>query len=151
MSLLEILVVVAIFAVLGIIVTQSVILTLRGSKKSESQVRVRENIGYALSVIERRLRNADSITSCDGQTVTYRDSQGISSTFSCVSGADSYVASASARLTSSEVLINTCSFVCDLTSSPPSVTVSLEATEASATGIEGARVSSSTKVYLRTY
>ena len=150
-SLLEILVAVAVFAILGVIVTQSIILTLRGSKKSESQVRARENLSYALSVIERQLRNADSITSCNAGTVAYKDSQGVSSTFSCVSGADSYVASSSARLTSNEVLINTCLFTCDLISSPPSVTISLEATEASATGIEGAQVSSSAKIYLRTY
>ena len=64
MSLLEILVVVAIFSILGVIVTRSVLLTLRGSKKSESQVKVRENVNYALAVIERQLRNADSIVTC---------------------------------------------------------------------------------------
>ena len=56
MSLLEILIVVAVFSILGVIVTRSVLLTLRGSKKSESQVKVRENVSFSLGVIERQLR-----------------------------------------------------------------------------------------------
>lgn len=153
MSLLEILVVVSVFAILGIIVTQSVILTLRGSKKSESQVRVRENLNYALSVIERQLRNADSVTTCpnpDSSRIDYSDSLGNAASFSCI---EAYVASGSARLTGSEIEVTACSFTCEagVSVNPPAVTVSLEAKEASAIGIEGAQVSSSTKVYLRTY
>lgn len=154
MSLLEILVVVAVFAILGIIVTQSVLLTLRGSKKSESQVRVRENINYALSVIERQLRNADALDSCSSSRVDYKDSDGLSTYFSCqISGSDSFVASGSARLTGSEISISSCEFSCDLgsSSSYPWVGVSLGATEAEAKGVEGASVTATTKVYLRTY
>jgi prepilin-type N-terminal cleavage/methylation domain-containing protein len=46
LSLIEILVVVAIFAILGIIVSSALVLTIQGTKKSESLVRVRENINY---------------------------------------------------------------------------------------------------------
>lgn len=148
MSLLEILVVVSVFAVLGILISQSVILTLRGSRKSESQVRVRENLNYALAVMERQLRNADAIDSCTPSILTYKDSLGNSTTFSCQ---NSYIASGAASLTSQQDVDVVCAFTCDLTSTPPSVTISIEAQEATSQGIEGAKVTALTKVYLRTY
>lgn len=159
MSLLEILVVVAIFAILGIITTRSVLLTLRGSRKSESTLKVRENVSYALSVIERQLRNADSvdIETCTGARVDYKDNFGNPASFSCVNmgGEDPYIASGAAqlRLTSNEVVVTTCSFTCEAGTSanPPFVDVSIAAKDAQAIGIEGASVTSSTKVYLRTY
>ena len=152
-SLLEILVAVAIFAVLGVMVTRSIALTLRGSKKSELTLKVRENIGYSLSVIERQLRNADSITSCSSDTeIGYIDSFGNPSTFSCegMDGGDPYIASGSARLTSNEVKITKCTFSCTSTE-PPAVNVSITAIDSQAEGVEGASVTASTKVYLRTY
>src|SRR3990170_3264778 len=64
-SIVELLVVVTIFTFLAIIVTQAVVLTLRGSRKGESLISVRENLDYAFAVMERQLRSARSITSCD--------------------------------------------------------------------------------------
>jgi len=158
MSLLEILVVVSIFAVLGVITTRAVLLTLQGSKKSESLVRVRENLNFALGTVERQIRNADSVTECpnpDANLITYADARGDASTFSCVNigSDDGYIASASARLTSDTVNVTTCSFVCAVGSSlnPPSVTITMEATDKSATGIQGSSVSTTTQIYLRNY
>jgi len=62
LSLIEILIVITIFAVIGILSTRSVFLTLRGAKKSDSLVRVRENVNNALSVIERQIRNSEKVT-----------------------------------------------------------------------------------------
>lgn len=158
MSLLEILVVVAIFSILGVIITRSVLLTLRGSRKSETQVKVRENINYSLTVIERQLRNADSIVECpnsDTTKIDYIDDAGSASSFSCqgVGGNDSYVASASARLTSDEIEITACSFVCTegTSANPPSVDISINAMDVNAVGIENTQVTTSTKIFLRTY
>jgi len=152
MSLIEILVVVAVFAILGVIVTQAVTLTLRGSKKSESQVRVRENLSYALSVMERQLRNANAVTVCDtGLRVEYKDSKDYPTSFSCETD---YVASGSARLTSDEIRVTACSISCpgyQTSSNPPYIDIFLSGEEASVTGVEGASVSAQTKVYLRTY
>lgn len=96
LSLLEILVVITIFSVLGILVSQSVILTVRGTKKSESLVSVRENVNYAMGVIERQVRNSDKIV-CEESTETnlsYVDQEGNASDFWCVIGGnDSYIAS----------------------------------------------------------
>ena len=151
MSLIEILIAVTIFAVLGIITTSAIALTLKGSKKSESSLKVRENIGYSLSVIERQLRNADSISACNSTSVNYLDSLGNSASFSCIGN---YIASGSAmiRLTSDEIAVTSCSFTCELGgSTSPSVSVSLEACDAQSTGIDGASITISTKVFLRTY
>lgn len=158
MSLLEILVVVAIFSVLGVLVTRSVLLTLRGSKKGESQVKVRENLSYSLAVIERQLRNADSISECpnsDLSVVNYFDERGVLTSFSCVGlgGDDAYVASGSSRLTSDQVKVTSCSFSCSLGTSnnPPVVDVNITATDPTAQGIEGATVNLSTQISLRNY
>ena len=158
-SLLEILVVVSIFAALGILITRAVLLTLGGGKKSESLIKVRENLNYSLGVIERNLRNADAITNCGtGGTavISYSDKDGNPSTFSCVDiGAVNkvgYIASGSARLTNDSVNVTGCSFVCTLgTGTPSSIAINFEAKDASASGVENAVVTTTTQIFLRNY
>lgn len=157
-SLIEILVVIAAFAILGILATRAVLLTLRGSRKSESLVKVRENVNYALGIIERQLRNANGVdcTTSTASLLYYNDERGRRVSFSCVqigSTTDGYVASGSARLTSSEVRVTSCSFSCSAGSGDvlPSVTVNVTARDATATGVESAQVTSSTQIFLRTY
>lgn len=155
-SLIEILIVIAIFAILGVLVTRAILLTLRGTRKSESVVKVRENLDYALAVIERQLRNAESVD-CATSTallLNYRDRNGSASSFSCVTpGPSGYIASGSARLTSTDIAVTSCSFSCTAASGDvlPSVTISAAGADARASGIESAQVSSSTKIFLRTY
>lgn len=159
MSLLEILVVVSIFAVLGILVTRSVLLTLGGGKKSESLIKIRENLNYSIAVIERQLRNADSITDCsntDPYSISYKDQNGIDSSFSCInvgiSGATGYVASGSAKLSADTVSITDCSFVCASASgTPSSITINLEGIDASTKGVENTVVTAKTQIFLRNY
>jgi prepilin-type N-terminal cleavage/methylation domain-containing protein len=158
MSLLEVLVVVAIFAILGIIIARSVILTLQGSHKSESLIHARENLDYSLGVIERQIRNADAITECPNTNtniINYTDQNGNAGSFSCVNvgAGDSYVASVSARLTSDAVSVVACSFVCTPSdgANPPKVSVDLEVTNAGGTGAGSSTVTASTQIYLRSY
>jgi prepilin-type N-terminal cleavage/methylation domain-containing protein len=159
MSLLEVMVVITIFAVLGILVTQSIALTLQGSKKSESIVRARENLDYSLSIIERQIRSAGSITPCsdsDTTTIGYLDQNGKSGSFSCggsIGSNGSYIASGSAHLTNDAVRVMSCVFHCypGVSSNPPYVTIDLTLQEASASGIQSANVSASTQIYLRNY
>lgn len=158
LSLLEILVVVTIFAVLGILITRAIILTVGGSRKSESLIKVRENLNYSIGVIERQLRNADSIAGCpnsDPNILNYSDQNGTATSFSCVGvgGAAGYVASGSAALTGSNINVTDCSFVCTPGSgvNPPVVSVFLEAKDASASGIQNADVTVVTQVSLRNY
>lgn len=152
-SIIEILVVIAIFAILGIIVTRAVILTVGGSKKSESLVKVRENLDFAASVIERQIRNADSIVNCPGvqnsTSVSYVDQSHTTSSFSCGGGS---IASGAAQLTGSDVTA-TCSFTCRAggSSQPDSLLIFLNGKDATATGIQNAEVTVSTQISLRNY
>jgi prepilin-type N-terminal cleavage/methylation domain-containing protein len=156
-TLLEILVVVAIFSILGVLVTRAIILSIGGSKKSESLVRVRENLDYASGVIERQLRNANSIPECpntDTSIINYEDENGKATSFSCVDvGASGRVASGSANLTSSQVSIIACSFTCQvgINNTPSTVEVSMTAKDATATGVQGAEVSVVSRISLRNY
>lgn len=155
-SLLEILVVVSIFAVLGILITRSVLLTLGGGKKSESLIKVRENLDYSVGIIERQLRNANMITACpnpDPSVISYYDQNGNLATFSCVGvGTRGYIASGEARLSSDTVNITDCSFTCATASgTPSSVTINLTAKDASVSGSENSTVTTKTQVFLRNY
>ncbi|HTK03931.1 MAG TPA: hypothetical protein VL401_04180, partial [Alphaproteobacteria bacterium] len=111
-----------------------------------------------LGVVERQLRNANSVEPCpnpDTNTITYTDQNGISGSFSCnnIGAADSYIASASARLTNSDITITSCSFMCTAgtAGNPPFVSVSLEAEDATAVGVQNSKVTTSTQIYLRSY
>lgn len=157
--MLEILIVVTLFAFLGLIVTGSIILSLQGSKKSEGQTKVSENLSYAMSVIERQIRNANSVPDCatniDSHILNYTDQNGDATSFSCVNinGVDPYVASGSGRLTASDVLVVACNFTClaGTAANPPSVNVFLEMQSAAGTGSQTTAISSSTQILLRSY
>lgn len=156
LSLVEILIVISIFAVIGLLSTRSVFLTLRGAKKSDSLVRVRENINYSLAVIERQIRSAESVT-CPNPTSTildYVSIEGSQTSFSCnLTGDDSYIASGSARLSSSDVYLLSCSFSCiqsDI-NTPPLVRILLEATDSQIISVEAGTVTAQTEIVLRNY
>lgn len=157
-TLLEILVVVAVFSVLGILITRSIILSVGGSRKSETLVKVREGVDYATGVIERQLRNANSVDECpntDPSTFGYIDQDGNSTTFSCVNvpSMAGFVASGSAALTGNDINVTKCSFSCVKGTgiNPSVVTLDLEAESASASGIQNATVTTSVHVSLRNY
>lgn len=154
LSLIEILVVITIFAVLGVVIASSIVLTIQGTKKSESLIRVRENLNYSMTVMERNIRNANSIYDCTDPTrITYVDQQGVTTSFSCVNtGAkDSYIASGSSRLTPDSVKIMSCGFSCDRPdpSKPPLVKINIAVQNASGSGVQSSNVTMETQIYLR--
>lgn len=157
LSLVEILIVITIFAVIGILSTRSVFLTIRSAKKSDSLIRVRENVNYSLSVIERQIRNAKDIT-CPNSSSTQIDyvpsDSSATSSFRCISvGTNGYIASGSARLTSDDVYITNCAFTCtqlDI-NNPPVVDVSLTAQDGLTTSVEKGSVTVETQIILRNY
>lgn len=157
LSLIEILIVITIFAVIGLLSTRSVFLTLRGAKKSDSLIRVRENVNYSLSIIERQLRDAQDITCPNPSTlrIDYLPDDGQEqSSFSCLSiGTGGYIASSSARLTSNDIAVTSCSFVCSQLdiNNPPVVEVAIEAEDASNQSVEKGRFSIETQITLRNY
>lgn len=154
-SLIEILVVISIFSVLGVLSTRAILLTVRGSKKSDSLVRVRENVNYALSIMERQIRNSESVSPCPNSNLSlldYVSSNGQATTFSYNEG-EKYIASGSARLTSSDILITSCIFRCTqvLPNNPPIVEISIVAEDAATTGIEKGTVSVETQIVTRNF
>jgi len=152
-SLIEMLVVISIFALLGLMVTQIIVLSLRGTRKSQASFKVRSNLDYAMSVMERQIRGARSIA-CEGNTLTYTDNSGTSSSFSFDS-TNEQIASGSAALalTSSDVSVTSCSFTCATGEGGAldSVGISIIGEEKGNTGKEGAKVSLETQINLRNY
>lgn len=156
MSLIEILIVVSVFAILGILTSRSVLTTLRGARKSDSQIKVKENVNYAFSVMERQLRSAYEIDcpNTDTTTIDFISLEGITTSFSCVSTpGDSYIASGSARLTSTDISVDSCSIVCEKESenSPAKVSVSVVATDSISQGPDEGSVSVETEIVGRNY
>ena len=159
-SLIELLVAISIFTVIILMTTQAIVLSLRSARKGESLITVRENIDYAFGIMERHIRSAESIESCSSVQINYTDRWGKPAIFSCMGGTSGYIASGSAvllRITSDEVEINCNSvdpiFTCPLPSgdAPPSVEIKVTGSKAGETAVEGASVSTNTRIQLRTY
>lgn len=154
-SLLEVLVVLVIFSLLAVVSSTAILLAIRGARKSDASARVRGSLDFAIATIERQVRNASSVTACDGASIDFEDTEYNPASFSCqnIGQPDGYVASGSARLTAEDVTVTGCQFTCvdNQGSNPPSVTVDLSAKDKNISGAEGASFSVSTQVVLRTY
>jgi len=154
-SVIEVLVVVLVFSVIAVLGTQSILLSLRGSKRSESTIGVRENVNYSLSVMERQLHNADSISCASSTKIIYVDEFSQNTDFSCnlSDPQEGYIASGSARLTGRNVNVTACSFLCDPGGAgvPPSVMISITAKDKDAIQLEGSQFTTNTRINLRTY
>src|SRR6266404_3077009 len=108
-SLIELLVVVIVFAIIGVVASETIILTLRGTSKADATTKVRNNLDFAVGAMERQIRGAqkiDSSTTCNNtaqNSLAIVDQDDNKVTFSCVgenvNHLPSYVASASAALT----------------------------------------------------
>lgn len=153
-TLLEMLVVLAVFSILAIISSQTVIITLQGSKKSESLGKVKENLDYAIATMERQIRNATNVSCPSTTRIDYKDQNGISTYFSCSDvGSAGYIASGSARLTSTDVTISSCAITCTQTDPKitPYVTLDITAKPQNVSGPSSSQVTSKTQIFLRTY
>lgn len=156
-SLVEMLVVLAVFAILGVSVSQVLVVILRSARKSDTSTKVRSSIDFAVSTIERQLHNATAITPCpnpDNSTITVTDQNSQTYNFSCITpGANGYVASGSARITPDDVSITACTFICSAATAsvPPSVTINLTAQDSTAKNAENTIITNTTKIYLRSY
>lgn len=168
-SLIEIMVVLTLFALLILVATQTLVVSLRNTGKSEAIGRVKENLEVSISVMERQLRNAKSIVRCAGITtvpaynnplnIDYLDQNGKAASFTCTLGANGFIASASAvpvvtsRLTNQNVSISVCSITCvRSTGVPDIVTINVVADDKNnLPGAEKAKVSNQTTISLRQY
>lgn len=90
-TLIEILVVVSLLGVVMIAITQLLAGVLTGSAKANASQMVKENGQFAISTIERSLRNSTSVTDCSGSYPNLRYSVIDSSTGTDVTTLYSYV------------------------------------------------------------
>ncbi len=154
-TLVEVVVVVGLFAVVGIITTQSLVRILGNTSNSNSTARARENVEHALSTIERSIRNANSI-SCPVGTpnrVNYVSQTNADEYIACNSlGGQTSIIQNGAPLTSSEINLTACSLVCvPAGSDPPNgVEIVLEASDNEA-AYDSAPVRLQTTIFLRSY
>ncbi len=156
-SIVEMLISTALLAVVMIVATQSLAASLKNSRKSDSISKVRENVDYAVSTMERLLRNAQSVTCTTPKKLDYVDEYDNTTYFNCItSGGYSFIASGSAttKLTSSNVNIDcTAVFNCPVSASgvPATVEITLKGTEHPSLGSEGSTITSKTRIQLRNY
>lgn len=133
-TLVELLVVTALILIIIGAVSQLFFGALRGAVKTTITNETRQTADYALSVMERMIRNAQTInnmtTYCeDGSSkssISIEGQDGAETVFACPTDVSApYLASNSARLTSSKVAVDTypsgCSFSCTRTGSGPAV------------------------------
>lgn len=157
-SLIEIMIVVVVFTILGVLTTNAVFLTLRGTQRSQSIQKVREKMNYIVSIIQRQLRGAQKVTDCptvDPFTrIDFINEDGDLSWFSCEQiGEEGYVASGSARLNSEDISITSCSFICEEgnSGSPAVISVSVTAEDAEESGIIKGKATFDSKIILRNF
>ena len=156
-SLIETLIVTAIFAGLAIVSTQAIIVTLTNSRKAESSVQTRESLQYALTVMERYLRSASNINAAGSGVISFVDEAGLTSTFTCVNASSGstagYLRLNSNRISSNDITLTNCSFssVSGTSDIPDRVMISVTGQAKNLTGIEQTPITVSTIVYLRVY
>lgn len=167
-TLIELLVAMAILATVGVVTTNLFFQTLKGTTKAELLKGVKQEGDFAISIIEKMIRNSKNIEeafpenpswSCDGSDrpdikITNQDNS--TTIFNCsMTGSDTYIASNSARLTSNKVRVSSCSLIrCTRSgSAPPVVEIrfSLSQLGSPARPEEQAAVNFQTTVSLRNY
>ena len=161
-SLIELMIVTAIFAILALLISGVVIQSVRNTQKSESLSNVRNEVNNVILVMERHLRNSDHMEPITNG-IQYIDPEGIEARFICLDLVDDVgkVASQSPDpdwddsfdLTSTKVDVNSCSFI--ITSGeydvPDKVDVRIEAEAAGVMGVEGGSIVVETILNLRNY
>ena len=170
-SVVEILVVVGVFAVIGVIATQAISLSLRSTKKGDSIVLVKQELNFVSENIERLLQTANAIdvpgcidASVATPSVGFMGAGGNRGDVACldmtagfyVVDNDKRVASSSAasisytkRMTSSGINITNCSFTCTNQSNQNYIEFLISASAKGVDAAEGAAVTTSRKILVR--
>ncbi len=150
-TLVEMLVVTAVFAGLAVLVSSMVLYSTRGSKKSESAVKVRAELENAIARIERDLREAKTDTVAVGSTnISFKDQNDQNVNVSCttVSGSEKKLVMRGQDLTGSNIIITDCNFS---SISGNYVTISLSGKTKGVSGVESDNVAVSAQIVLRNY
>ena len=116
-TLVEVLIAVAVFAVLGTMTTVIMVGVLQGAKKAAAVALVKNEGGRVINIMTQMLKFSTSVTACGGNSVTFQPRADASNpaVFACVNdgGGKYYIASNSASLTSDRVEMTSCIISCD--------------------------------------
>lgn len=114
-TLVELLVVMTLFALLLLVINQILFSTFKGASKTEATNKVKREGERVMAVMERSMRNARSIYSCTSTQIAYQDQYGTLGSFGCsnVGSGSGYIASGSASLTSNDVDVTSCAIACE--------------------------------------
>jgi len=148
-TLIEMLVVIALFAGLAVLVGSMVGSSMKGTKKSESAMKVRAELENAVSIFERSLRGAkkDSVKICNSNTITFTDQDDLSVTFTC----SPLKKSGTELINSSNINLTACNFDCTNLRTKGVVVITLTGSSASSSGVEVDIATVSARVVLRNY
>jgi len=160
-TLIEMMIVVGILGIIAVVGSGAFFSILRGSTKTKTLQMVKQNGDYAISVMERMIRNARALTSPTANStvtsITIKNPDGKETTFSC-GGTPATIASNGASLLSSEVKVNDCSNIFEVTVGQPEIrpavvkiNFNLSPAVASTRPEEQATVNFQTTVTLRNY
>lgn len=158
-TLIEVLMTVFILGIVIVVGGNLFFSILKGASKTELTKEVKQNGDYAIGVMERMVRNAQSIQTCTANNIVIKNLDGGQTEFKCLlEGEVTKIASGGAFLTSNNVTLGvscpgSLSFSCDQTVAPPKVTISFTLYQkgSSTRPEEQAQVPFQTTVSLRTY
>lgn len=152
-SLVEMLVAVAIFSVLGVVMAQTILLSVRTAKRSENTVQVRSEIDQVVNLIENQLRNADAIVCNNQNLITYTDSSGtINRTLSRVTVSGRGVIRWNSNdVSSSKVSFAQNIFICSSIDNPNTIELTLTAQSSGAGTAEASTITVKTEIKPRYY
>ena len=148
-TLVEMLIVLAIFGVLGVMASSSLFSIFQGASKTEILKEVKQNGDYALSLMEQKIRNAGSVTyiagtypcgttSISGSSIEILNQDDTPTIFSCTNNVlqQQLGLAAASNLTNSTVEVVDCNSVFSCvksdTSNIPVVTIQFSLTQSNA-------------------
>jgi len=151
-TLVEMLVVIALFAGLAVLVGSMVGSSMKGTKKSESAMKVRAELENAVSIFERSLRGAKkgSVNCSSNTAISFIDQDELNTTFVC-SGSPPVLKKNYIDLVGPDLSLTKCEINCDDLLNG-TVVINLEGTSKnSSIGVEADIATVSAKVILRNY
>lgn len=148
-TLIEMLIVTAIFSGLAILVSSMVLYSTRGAKKSESAVKVRAELENAIARVERSLREAKAGTVTAGtNSISFKNQDDVSVNIVCNGSSPNIKLVMNGQdLTGSNIGLTACSF----SFSSGTVSINLTGKSVGISGVETDQVTVSSKVVLRNY
>jgi prepilin-type N-terminal cleavage/methylation domain-containing protein len=160
-TLIEMIVVVGILGIIAVVGSGTFFSILRGSTKTKTLQTVKQNGDYAISVMERMIRNARVLINPTADStvssITIKNPDGGTTTFSC-GGNPATIASNGASLLSNEVKVNDCNNIFNVSVGqpgikPPVVKINFSLSPVASLGRseERAEVNFQTTVTLRNY